>query len=459
MSVYFSIIGLVFCLFSQSAYAQDPMLAFPEAEGFGRLAKGGRGGQVFEVTNLKDNGLGSFRAALEAHGPRTVVFRVSGTIVLADRIQIVNPYLTIAGQTAPGEGVEINGMLDIQTHDIIIRYLRVRVGAGSLPEPVVRDSIQITGPSSENIILDHVSLSWGVDETFSIWNAPAGGFTVQWSIISESLNCPAPQHPKGCHGKGVLIGGRTTKVSFHHNLLAHHPDRNPNLTSGDIDMVNNVIYNYRSVQNIRPKYGVMRVNAIGNAYIPGPNTPTKPGAIRLYGGQKYNEASGVYLKGNVYPDKGTAESIEQMDMVYRFGSSPDLVVVGKRYNFPLVATSDAFQAYDHVLEKAGAILPIRDAIDRRIVKEVRNKTGKLIDMPSDVGGLIKLASGASPQDTDKDGMPDHWEIKWGLDPKDEVDGVKDTDNDGYTNLEEFLNDTEPGEVDPAPQSPKDVVIR
>ncbi|GJL56730.1 MAG: hypothetical protein NPIRA02_38620 [Nitrospirales bacterium] len=434
------------------------MLAFPEAEGFGRFSQGGRGGQVFEVTNLKDSGLGSFRSALEARGPRTVVFRVSGTIVLADRITIKNPYLTIAGQTAPGGGVQVNGMLDIQSHDIIIRHLRVRVGPGSLPKPSVRDSIQIMGESAKDIILDHVSLSWGVDETFSIYNAQAGGFTVQWSIITESLNCPSPQHAEGCHGKGILIGGSTTKVSFHHNLLAHHPDRNPNLTGGDIDMVNNVIYNYRAANNVRPRKGVVRLNSVGNYYIPGPNTPRKKGAIRLYGGSKFNEASGVYLKGNIHPRFRESDSLPQMEIAFRFGDSPDLTVVEKRYNYPLVTTTDAFQAYDQVLEKAGAVLPVRDSIDRRIVKDVRDRTGKIIDMPSEVGGFAKLASGTPPPDTDKDGMPNKWELTWGFDPKNAADGANDADKDGYTNLEEYLNDTEPAQ-DTAPQTPHDVVIR
>ncbi|GJL57134.1 MAG: pectate lyase [Nitrospirales bacterium] len=432
------ILSLVIC-----DYVQAATLAFPEAQGFGKFAKGGRGGKVIEVTNLDDKGTGSFRAALTASGPRTVVFRVSGKIVLKDRVKIKNPYITIAGQTAPGEGVVINGMVNIYTHDVIIRHLRVRVGPGKIPKPQIRDSVSIVSSGSYNIILDHVSLSWGVDETFSIWNTKKGAITIQWSIFSEALHCPSPKHPEGCHGKGVLIGGRATKISFHHNLLAHHHDRNPSITSGDIDFVNNVVYNYKIVPNIRPKTGKTRVNLVGNYILSGPSTPSAKGAIRLYDGQKYNSGSGVYCKGNIHPNYRKSNSLPEEVIAYRFGNGAKLKIVNSRYSYPSVSTTDAFKARSDVLAKAGATLPKRGTIDKRIVTNVQKKTGKIISMPSEVGGLITPGFGKPPLDIDKDGMPNSWENKYNFNPNDAGDGAKDKDGDGYTNLEEYLNKTHP----------------
>ncbi|GJM05801.1 MAG: hypothetical protein DHS20C09_17970 [marine bacterium B5-7] len=424
-------------------YAQGATLAFPGAQGFGKFTKGGRGGKVIEVTNLKDKGTGSLRAALQASGPRTVVFRVSGKIILADRIKIKTPYLTIAGQTAPGEGVVVNGMINIMTHDVIIRHLRVRVGPGKVPKTIIRDSIQVSSANAYNIMLDHVSLSWGVDETFSIWRASKGAITVQWSIISESLDCPSPRHPEGCHGKGVLIGGKATKISFHHNLLAHNPDRNPSLTSGDIDMVNNVIYNYRDPASIRPQHGKVRVNMVGNYFLSGPNTILKKGAVRLYNGQKFNSGSGVYCKGNIHPKFRKSNSLPETLIAYSGGGGSKFKIVGSRYGYPVVSTTSAFTAYNDVLAKAGAIRPARGKIDKRIVASVKKKNGKIISMPSQVGGLPTPGFGNPPLDVDRDGMPNNWENKWNFNPNDGKDAAKDKDGDGYTNLEEYLNQTNP----------------
>ena len=221
-------------------------LAFPEAEGFGRFAQGGRGGQVIEVTNLNDSGTGSLRAAVEASGARTVIFRVGGTIEITsdnNRLRVMNPYLTIAGQTAPGDGILIRGgMLDVQTHDVIVRHLRIR------PGPVAAiDAAQVFAVQGEihDVIFDHVSMSWSTDEAFSVFSSLADvhNVTLQWSILSESLDCST--HPEGCHSKGLLVGASNlSEVSIHHNLLSHHQDRNPLLSSGNVDFVNIIIYNW-----------------------------------------------------------------------------------------------------------------------------------------------------------------------------------------------------------------------
>jgi len=183
-----------------------PLPAFPGAEGFGAFAQGGRGGQVMHVTNLQDAGEGSLRACAEATGPRICVFDISGIVELIEDITVEQPYLTIAGQTAPGEGITIRGMLDLRSHDLVIRHVRVRPGPRTIPAPGVTDAIQIVD-LAHDIILDHVSLSWATDEVLSLFGT-VRDITIQWSIISESLNCPPEpfRHHEGCHGKGVLIG-------------------------------------------------------------------------------------------------------------------------------------------------------------------------------------------------------------------------------------------------------------
>jgi pectate lyase len=443
---------LMFLVLTASDYVQAQTLAFPGAEGFGRFAKGGRGGQVIEVTNLNDSGIGSLRAALTAQGPRTVVFRVSGTIDLNNWIRIENPFLTIAGQTAPGDGVTIKGMLDFRTDDVVVRYIRVRPGPGSIPSPEVTDAIAVTY-NSNNVILDHVSLSWASDEVASIWGpSDVNNITIQWSIIAESLHCPTPRHPEGCHGKGTLIGGGTTNASFHHNLLAHHVDRNPNLTSGNQDIVNNVIYNYGDIgTNLRGLWAVLSANVVGNYYLPGPDSPTKR-TVRLYGGDSYTASSGVYVEGNIHPVYRPNNSLPETDIIYRGGGQPELPTAGSRFNFSQVTTTDAFQAKIDVLNKAGAILPVRDSVDARVVDDVRNLTGGIINMPSDVGGYPILSSGTPPADNDHDGMPDNWELANGFNPNDASDGLQDANGNGFTNLEEYLNGQDSGTGDSIPPS-------
>jgi pectate lyase len=434
-------------------YAQAATLAFPGAEGFGRLAEGGRGGKVIEVTNLNASGAGSLRACVEASGPRTCVFRVGGTIDLGGRnLHVLNPYLTIAGQTAPGDGIVIKGGgFPIQTHDIIIRYLRIRPGIwGSNLDARNNDAIQVirkTGVSVYNVIIDHCSLSWAVDETASVYGGGDGvkDVTFQWNFITESLNCA--NHDEGCHGKGFLIGGGATNLSFHHNLLAHHPDRNPLLSSGNLDVVNNVIYNRASQgATVFPSEGVTKANIVKNYFKPGPSTSSLV-PIRLMGNQTYHSGSMAYLAGNIDTVYRPNNSRPELDIVRFTDGPPNLPVAGSRFSYPsLESETDAIQAFEDVLVNAGATLPVRDTVDLRIVNEVKQGKGKIIDNPSQVGGYPTLASvsRSGSYDTDHDGMPDSWELAYGFNPNDASDGPQDADGDGYTNLEEFLNSTEPG---------------
>lgn len=256
-------------------------LAFPTAEGYGKFAKGGRGGIVFEVTNLNDNGLGSLRAAVEAEGARTVVFRISGTIELEFVLVIKNPYLTIAGQTAPGDGICLKkNPLIIAADHVILRYLRVRLGNESGD-----DSDAISSRYVKNLILDHVSASWSVDETMSIYHCDS--ITVQWCIISESMF--NSNHIKGAHGFGGIWGSNFS--SYHHNLLAHHASRNPWMASGSgyTDYRNNVVYNWgynscyggENQQAGSNKFNFSRFNIVANYYKPGPATSLGETSSRL----------------------------------------------------------------------------------------------------------------------------------------------------------------------------------
>ena len=258
-----------------NCYAQQ--LAFPKAEGYGKYAKGGRGGVVYEVTNLNDSGKGSLRAAVEASGARTVVFRVSGTIMLEGPLTIRNPYITIAGQTAPGDGICLRRYpLNISADHVIIRYIRVRLGDES---GGVYDAI--SGRYCKHIILDHVSASWSVDECMSIYHCDS--ITVQWCIVSESMS--RSHHVKGSHGFGGIWG--SNYGTYHHNLLAHHSSRNPRMASGcgNTDYRNNVIYNwgYQSLyggekyQVGNDKFNFTNLNIVANYYKPGP--ATRPGEV------------------------------------------------------------------------------------------------------------------------------------------------------------------------------------
>ncbi len=438
-----------------------PLSAFPGAEGFGARTMGGRNGKVIEVTTLNDSGPGSFRAAIEEKEPRIVVFRVAGTIQLKTSLLITNPYITIAGQTAPGDGItlrdgnaEVEALIQIQTHDVIVRFLDLRAGP-----PSAGDGIEITSSNSHetyNIVIDHNSVSWAVNRNLATWY-DVHDISIQWNIFSEGLNCSI--HPKGCHSKGVLIGGYASdenknkpgayNISLHHNLMAHNGERNPYIeAAGMIDIVNNVAYNpfgtfshIDMVDQLAPDL----INYIGNYYKPGPNTEMKYGIKAINPGAFGTE---IFVQGNIGPGR-ESDDLPEANIV-----DPDtrLFVVSTPFPAEATVTTTAFQAYDQVLEEAGANKGLdcggaffmrRDAIDNRVVDEVRNGTGKIIDDPLEVGGWLTIPPAVPCADSDQDGMPDAWEQKYALDPNDASDASKDSNGDGYTNIEEFLNGTNP----------------
>ncbi|HLO14772.1 MAG TPA: hypothetical protein VK206_08085 [Anaerolineales bacterium] len=439
-----------------------PIPVFRGAEGFGVDTLGGRGGAVMEVTNLDDSGAGSLRAAIDADGPRIVVFRVAGTIDLKSTLNIKNPYITVAGQTAPGGGItlrdqslETDPLLAIETHDVVIRYLTWRAGP-----PAAGDAVGIISGDahdSYNVVVDHNSMSWGVDQVFATWY-DIHDITIQWNIFSEALNCSL--HPKGCHSKGPMLGSYASderkdkpgayNISFHHNLMAHNGERNPLVkTSGVSDVVNNVVYNpfgTFSHVDMDSQLTLLPVNFIGNYFKPGPDTtPGKYGIRAINPGSFGTE---IYVEGNIGPHRMTND-LPEIDIV-----DPDSrqYVVSLRHPAAPVTTTSAFEAYEQVLAEAGANQGLscdgaffvrRDAVDERIVGEVKDGTGKIIDDPSQVGGWLTIPLADPCSDLDHDGMPDLWEQKYGFNPNDASDASNDANGNGYTNIEEFLDGTNP----------------
>jgi len=424
----------------QSAAGAAPTVAFPGAEGFGRFSAGGRGGVVHHVTTLADSGPGSLRAAVEARGPRIVVFDVAGTIALASPLKIGRPNITIAGQTAPGDGITLSGQpLIVAADDVVVRYIRVRLGDET---KVQDDAVSIT--RGRRVILDHVSASWSVDETLSAgsrYSPPEDGIydlTVQWSLIAESLKVSV--HAKGDHGYGSLIrGGFGARMSWHHNLWASHQARMPrpgNYNGPDVDPVgpviefrNNVFFNwgggrsgYNADKDSRSSY-----DFIGNWYQAGPDSD---GALAFC---EQSSGARAYFSGNAM--NGTVPA----DPWSLVGCTPP---EGYRSASPLaesgIVAESAADAWRRVLAGAGASR-VRDAVDARILAGVKAGTGRQINSQAEVGGWPALKGGPAWVDGDGDGMPDGWERANGFDPKDGSDGAEDRDGDGFTNLEDWLN--------------------
>lgn len=450
---------VLFCLLPLSAQ----QIAFPTAEGYGKYTVGGRGGKVYEVTTLEDGGKGSLREAVEAKGPRTVVFRVSGTIDLKKQMRINNPYITIAGQTAPGDGICLKGYpLSINADEVIIRYMRVRLG-----DETKTEADAISSRYHKNIILDHVSASWSVDETVSIYHCDS--VTVQWCIVSESLFSSC--HVKGAHGYGGIWG--SNYGTYHHNLLACHSSRNPRMASatGFMDYRNNVIYNWGynscygggSKEASGYKLEFTEINMVNNYYKPGPATEG--------GKNRYRIANPSWADGNCgkwYVDGNVIEGNERVTKdnwdggVQPNSNLPEVMdSIRRKTPWPSmpIRQQTAEEAYLSVLEHAGASLH-RDAVDMRVISDVRSGTATcegveykkqkkmidktvksgIIDSQNDVGGWPLLASAPAPLDSDHDGMPDEWEKAKGLNPDDPSDGNMTTlSTEGYTNLEVYIN--------------------
>ncbi|GAB3688801.1 thrombospondin type 3 repeat-containing protein [Spirosoma flavus] len=456
---------------------QASIPAFPGAEGGGAYTFGGRGGKVIVVTSLADSGPGTLREACEQGGARTVVFNVAGIIKLKSPLIIRAPYITIAGQTAPGDGICVAGeSVWINTHDVLVRFMRFRRGETG----VGRRDDSIGGNPIGNIMIDHVSASWGLDENMSMYRhmyndstgktveekLPTVNITIQNSIFSEALDT-------WNHAFGSTLGGEN--CTFMRNLWADNAGRNPSIGwNGIFNFTNNVIFNWVHRSMDGGDYTAM-YNIINNYYKPGPETPkNSPLAYRILkpesGRSKlpYRVYGRAYVAGNIVEgnDKVTKDNWDggvQVEDQANAGEYTANIKWKEPLPMPKLTIVTAKQAHDFVLENAGATLPKRDPVDSRIVEQVR--TGKIaykegvklpetqfkhrrlpidsykngiITDPIQVGGYPEY-KGAPYTDSDKDGMPDAWEIKNGLNPKDASDASQDKNKDGYTNIEEYLN--------------------
>lgn len=420
-------------------------IAFPGAEGAGKYATGGRGGIVYEVINLNDGGEGSLRWAIQKKEARTIVFRVSGTIELGSGLDIHYGNLTIAGQSAPGDGICIKGYpVSIKTDNVIIRYMRFRLGNSNR---VQGDAFSCRG--RRHILIDHCSFSWATDEVASLYELHHA--TVQWCMISESLNHSV--HEKGDHGYGGIWGGDT--VSFHHNLFAHNLSRNPRFNGARyqvvwndlVDFRNNVIYNWGD----NSIYGGERGNhnVVSNYFKPGPGTKKSVRNRVLQITTSADYPYGIFYVSGNYTDGNPAVTADNWNGGVDTEAAISMVKADQPfYHMPLPGQT-ARDAYQAVLQSAGASL-VRDAVDQRIISEVRNGTATymgefskrpgLIDSQEEVGGWPVLSSRQAPSDHDHDGMPDDWEEKHQLNAGDKSDGAKYTLSETYTNLEIYLNE-------------------
>jgi len=457
--------------FIAATSAQAQLVAFPGAEGYGRMATGGRGGQVVEVTNLNDAGPGSLRDAFTQYPeqPLTVVFRVGGLINLSSPLRLSRSNVTIAGQTAPGDGICLrNYTFKIFGTNIIVRYVRSRPGnmSGANKSGVYGLNME----NCRNFIVDHCSFSWSIEETATFYDNKYS--TVQWCLVSESLN--SSFNGKGDHGYAGVWGGQY--ASYHHNLVAHHHSRairfngaRAHDTTAVVDYRNNVIYNWGDMyaaygNEIVIPGGSGQLNLVNNYYKGGPATPAAKAAYIFDITQAYDAASPnrpvatVYAAGNY--DKGypavTADNWRGIRLHY-YPSTPANFALFKQAtetpNLPAVTTQTAQAAYELVLAGAGATVPHRDAVDTRIVRETRTGTATgsspggsatyglhqgIIDTQDDVGGWPTYATGPAPTDTDQDGLPDAWETAHKLNPRDAADRNMLAAS-GYTQLEEYLN--------------------
>lgn len=435
----------------------ETALAFPGAEGFGKETTGGRGGKVIYVTTLEDGPEpGTLRYAINQTGARIILFKVSGNIALKSRLQIKNGNVTIAGQTAPGDGVCIqNYDVNIDADNVIVRYLRFRMG-----DLTQYEQDAFWGRYHQNIMIDHCSMSWSIDECASFYANK--NFTMQWCILAESLN--KSFHGKDDHGYGGIWGGNG--ATFHHNLLAHHNSRNPRFDGGfrsgtgvspvgkdQVDYRNNVIYNWNGNSAYGGENG--QYNIVNNYYKPGPATPSTRNkrimqiSMETTDPATYSPGYGTfYINGNyVFGNNTVTADNWNGGVSFDTGVNTTTARRTTAFDFSSITSYTAEQAYNAVLDSAGASYK-RDAIDLRIVNEVRNgtatyngsKTGLrgIIDSQTDVGGWPLLKQTSPPADSDEDGMPDAWEISKGLNTKVANANGRDLSS-AYDNIEVYIN--------------------
>lgn len=451
----------------------EAALAFPGAYGGGMYTTGGRGGKVIKVTNLEDNSLpGSLRYAINQTGPRIIVFEVSGTIRMSNDLIIGKGDLTIAGQSAPGDGITLADYpVEIKADNVIIRYMRFRMG----DKKVTTDKDALSARNRKNIIIDHCSMSWSTDECASFYDNE--NFTLQWSVISESLRYSV--HLKGAHGYGGIWGG--AKASFLYNLLIHHDSRNPRFNGSRysnqsnkemVDFRNNVIYNWGSNNAYGAEGG--SYNIVNNYYKPGPASSNRSRLIQPYADDGTNsQPKGVYgriyISGNFITGNSNVSSNNLLGVNIHNsfsdrapGVTLNDIISNSEFSTAEAKTFTAFEAYENVLEGAGSNFH-RDDIDKRLIEEVKTGTAqfkglsplnnnqfkmgiidsqddlKSTDALSDWSAWPYLESLTTLLDTDGDGMPDEWEIAKKLDHN-TPDSNGNHLSTAYDNIEVYLNE-------------------
>ena len=456
--VLLSLLGLGACgpaaVGDESAPADLP--AFEGAEGFGRRATAWRGGRVIKVTTLEDRGPGSLRACAEGDRPRVCIFEVAGTIEVDSTI-VVGSNVYLAGQTAPGGGVQLRlrelphrPLMVLEASDVVIRHLRLRPGPSRVPSSNV-DGISIL--DSHDVILDHLSVQYASDELLSIGTLRGSAYdiTVQDSLLAWGLD--RANHPKGKHSKGALIcsmefEGDCGRITLLRNVFAHNRDRNPDVKGtgiGPIEIVNNLFYNPRSqFGEFYDLAGALRINYIGNTVLSGPSTRRTevPHAVEVLNDYSSTFDVMVYVRDNIdAKHRRTPTDPDELAV------HPDSRAwLAPRPFQPLsVEALGAAAARDVVLANAGATQPARDGLDQRAIDDVVNRTGRVVDQPAEAGGWPLLHSGPVPTDADGDGMPDAWEAVHGADPR-AFDAWGDADRNGWANLEDYLNERAAGTV-------------
>ncbi len=434
-------------------------IAFPGAEGYGKYTTGGRGGKIFIVSNLNDSGPGSLREAAKAKEPRIIVFSVSGTIHLESELGIQGN-VTIAGQTAPGDGICLaDRPVSVKGDNVIIRFIRFRLGDKEQNKGMVDGSGSddaFGAVKRNNLIVDHCSMSWSTDEACSLY--AGDNVTLQWNIISEPLNYSyhfeTGDKDFEHHGYGGIWGGR--HASFHHNLIAHCASRTPrfdgirNVDTENVDYRNNVIYNWGN-NNVYAGEGG-NYNIANNYYKYGPSTPNNR-KFRIVNPYKTTSIpfGKFYVNGNYVDGAPDVTQNNMLGVIMNEGTDEDKIQSAVKTPFSSVElnTHTAEQAYSLVLKHAGASFPVRDSVDQRIIQDVKSRTGRHIDVQ---GGFVHGTSYAvskiawpllktSPalQDSDLDGMPDEWERKQKLNPSNREDASLYSLDKMYTNIEVYFN--------------------
>lgn len=447
---------------SSFASAEQESYVFPGAVGFGKSANGWRGGAIVAVSSLADYGPGSLRACAQEHiGPRVCVFTISGTIEVNRPIKVTsNTY--IAGQTAPGKGIQLKlgksqktPLVIENANNVLIRFLKVRPGQSSRPSPSV-DGVMIY--NSRDIYLDHLSIQFATDENLNVYvkNVPTGDITVANSIVALGLD--KANHPKGKHSKGALICSddgpkpQCGRISLVGNLFAHNRDRNPDVKGtdmGPIEIMNNVFYNpisqFGEFYNL---IGDTKINYVGNVTLPGPSTKRKD---RIPSVEAFPRNENFSL--SIFADDNT--NIIRTDCKQeRLNPVLDEVAEALKVDQPIDPV--AYQAYpgsetlERVLATVGSRLPDRrfeDVLDAQVLDNVRNCTGRVVNSAKQAGGWPDLPVERAEADSDKDGMPDNWEIARNLDPEDAKNAWADQDGNGWADIEDYLSERAGDTVD------------